>query len=78
MSIRFKLNSDVPIYFKTNLFISNNYEYMNGSKAKALVQINPDGACYYDINRGQVRVASTIRQARIIGRTAFEIIGNVT
>lgn len=59
MSSRFKLNSDVPIYFKTNLFICNNYEYMNGSNVKALVQINPDGACYYDVNKGQVRVEST-------------------
>lgn len=59
MSYRFKLNSDVPIYFKTNLFICDNYNYMNGSKTKALVQINPDGACYFDTNKGQIRVEST-------------------
>lgn len=59
MSYRFKLNSNVPIYFKTNLFICDDYKYMIGYKAKALVQINPDGACYYDINKGQVRVENT-------------------
>lgn len=59
MSYRFKLNSNVPIYFKANMFICDNYEYMRGYKTKALIQINPDGACYYDINKGQTRLENT-------------------
>lgn len=59
MSYRFKLNSNVPIYFKTNMFICDNYKYMSGYKTKALIQINPDGACYYDINKGQTRLENT-------------------
>ena len=73
MSYRFKLNSNVPIYFKTNIFICNNYEYMTGRKAKALVQINPDGACYYDINKGQVRVENTEYYASV--REYFKNLG---
>lgn len=73
MSYRFKLNSDVPIYFKTNLFICDDYKYMNGHKAKALIQISPDGACYYDINKGQVRVENTKYYASV--REYFKNLG---
>lgn len=61
MSYRFKLNNDVPIYFKANMFICNNYRGITyyGNKTKALIQIDPDGACYYDINKGRVRVKDT-------------------
>ena len=56
MSSRFKLNSDVPIYFKTNMWVSAGYYFHLGYKEKALVQLNPDGTCYFDVGRGKIRV----------------------
>lgn len=63
MSSRFKLNSDVPIYFKTDIWwwdtSANVDEHMVGSTVTALLQINPDGTCYRKIDKELVRVEST-------------------
>lgn len=57
MSYRFKLNSDVPIYFKTNLWVpASEIDFSSGKISKALVQLNPDGSCYFDIGLGKIRV----------------------
>lgn len=59
MSSRFKLNSDVPIYFKTNIWWWDTSANIDGSMVTALLQINPDGTCYRKIDKELVRVEST-------------------
>lgn len=59
MSSRFKLNSDVPIYFKTDIWWWDTSANLDGSIVTALLQINPDGTCYRKIDKELVRVEST-------------------
>ena len=59
MSSRFKLNSDVPIYFKTDIWWWDTSANVDGSMVTALLQINPDGTCYRKIDKELVRVEST-------------------
>ena len=74
MSYRFKLNSAVPIYFKTNLWIVDGNNHINiGHKAKALIQLNPDGACYWDISTGQRRFKDSRNYKLISNSVELEI-----
>lgn len=60
MSYRFTLSNNVPIYFNAPLWICrSDYERTTGFKCKPLIQINPDGTCYYILNNEQNRLADS-------------------
>ncbi len=60
MSYRFELSNNMPIYFEAPLWICrSNYEYTTGFKCKSLIQINPDGTCYYILNNKQNRLVDS-------------------